>query len=110
MIEVYKALPVEFKEIVRRDVATMIDPVGMSHHITKNDVIRLMHLRMHSTAQQCWYNALCPMTRSDLDAAGSGAGLEDSHTILSYWNELAMMFNNRDDGIIFYTYISFYNQ
>ncbi len=80
----YTSLPQEFKEMIKIDVERTINPVGKSHHITKNDIIRLMHLRVDPSAATIWTSALCPMTHEELDESHSKSGVADAHTTMTY--------------------------
>ncbi len=95
-LKVFQSLPEPWTQKVSTLVQNAVNPVGRSDTVTKNDLCRLLHLRMHSNAIQAWTKALCPMERSELDAACSDSGIADAFTKEEPFNKLAEMFNNRE--------------
>lgn len=90
-----------FSESYRNKVKGMIgaleNPVETSENTTKNDLIRVLHLREWPGAIALWTRALGPMSRLQLDANGSKVHEENDDDVvrMAPWNELAEIFNCR---------------
>lgn len=90
-------MPLDIKEEMKRRSCTQNEPGNKkrAENTTKNDLVRLIELRIHSSVQRKWLNCFSPQDRSTLDAnLASEETL--SHPNMVYFNELAAVFNNRN--------------
>jgi hypothetical protein len=91
-----------FSDDYRTKIETMVkaldNPVEANLNTTKNDLIRLLHLREWPGAIAIWTRALGPMTRLALDANGSRVNEDDDNVVrMAPWEEIAGIFNCRTE-------------
>ena len=99
VLNIYLSLTDQQKRDLITEAGKFENPIGTSTNTTKNDLVRLLDMRMYPSFQTTWTKALGPLQRTELDAKNSHESEERDHEI-NAWNILAENFNTRSFDIL----------